>query len=195
MTIPVFPSLLGVSWPVKRTPLLYTIRQPSQSGKETTIRQWLYPKYQYELTFDYLPLADWQNLEGFWLTVGGAAGVFYFNDPSDNAVTTQPFGTGDGTTTAFQLVRALGGFGMPVQSVNGAIAVYENGSLVSPGGYAVGSTGIVTFTTAPAAAQALTWSGAYYWSCRFDDDNGLEIAEFMNNLRELKKLAFTTVKL
>src|SRR5271168_1532617 len=149
MTIPVFPSLIGLSWPVKRVPLFYTIRQPSQSGKETTIRQWLYPKYQYELTFDYLSAADWQNLEGLFCSVGGIAGVFYFNDAADNAVSAQQFGTGDGSTTAFQLVRTLGGFIMPVQSPNGAIQVYDNGSLVSSSNYAIGSTGIVTFTTAP----------------------------------------------
>ena len=195
MAIPVFPALGGLSWPVKRTPLMYTIRQPSQSGKEITIRQWLYPKYQYELTFDYLSVGDWQSLEGLWKSVGGAAGVFYFNDASDNAATAQQFGTGDGASTAFQLVRALGGFIEPVQSVNGSIAVFDNGTVVTSADYVVGSTGIVTFTTAPAAGHVLTWTGAFYWCCRFDADDGLDISEFMGSLRELKKLNFTTVKL
>ena len=35
------------------------------------------------------------------------------------------------------------------------------------GAGATSSTGMVTFVTAPAAAAALTWTGAFYWRCRF----------------------------
>jgi hypothetical protein len=52
--------------------------------------------------------------------------------------------------------------------VNGSISVYINGSLTAL--YSLGSTGIVTFNTAPANGATLTWSGYFYFYCRFLED-------------------------
>jgi hypothetical protein len=40
----------------------------------------------------------------------------------------------------------------------------------------------------------LTWSGTYYWPCRFDDDT-TELSKFLVNIYECKALKFSTEKL
>lgn len=119
MSYPVFPTLPGLEFPVKRTPLAASLRQKAISGRETFQPKWTAPLYQYEVSFALLraaPLfAEWQALAGFWNSVMFApGGVFQFDDPNDDRVNAQPTGTGDGSTTSFQLVRSLGGFTEPV---------------------------------------------------------------------------------
>jgi hypothetical protein len=100
-----------------------------------------------------------------------------------------PFGTGDGATRTFQLSRTLGGFVEPVLNVGTVTGITANGTPVASGAYSVGSTGIVTFTTAPANSAALAWTGVYYYRCRFDQDIA-EMEEFMKRFYTLKTLKF-----
>ncbi len=113
-----FPAPPGRDWPLKRTPIWKTLRQASISGQETRQALWSYPQYRYELGFAGLrssvALPEWQTLAGLFNQVAGSAGIFAFNDVQDMTATQQSIGVGDGTTPAFQLVRALGGFVEPV---------------------------------------------------------------------------------
>lgn len=182
----VFPSFVGLAWPVKRTPIFNTKIQKAISARETRIAFMAYPIYKIELSFDYLSLQDWTTLGGFFKSRRGKWDSFLFNDIRDNAVTNQGFGTGNGTTTQFQLTRALGGYTEPVENVNGSPSIYINGVL-QVGTYTIGSTGIVTFSSAPSNGAALTWTGNFYWRVRFEQDE----AEFSENLAlffDLKKL-------
>ena len=52
----------------------------------------------------------------------------------------------------------------------------------------------VTISPAPAAGAALSWTGTYFWLCRFDEDS-LEFSNFMYLFWELKKCSFTTIRL
>lgn len=119
MQYPSFPTLAGMEFPVKRSPLASSLRQKAISGRETFQPRWSAPLYKYEVSFALLrevaAFAEWQLLLGFWNAVMFApGGVFQFSDPNDNAASLQPIGTGDGTTASFQLVRTLGGFTEPV---------------------------------------------------------------------------------
>lgn len=196
MSNSVFPSLPGLGWSVLKTPKFKTISQESVSGKEVRQALMSYPLWDFTLTFSVLRGAngytEMQTLAGFFNEMLGMYDTWLFDDPSDDSVTAQSFGTGDGTTTAFQLVRTLGGFVEPIQNVNGTPSIYINGVLQSSG-YTIGSTGIVTFTTAPAAA-ALTWTGNFYFRCRFTLD-AAEFEQFAKNLWQLKKMTFVSVKL
>ncbi len=202
MAYPVFPTLPGLAYSVKRTPTWRTRIQELVSGKEVRVPDFVFPRYLYELTFDFLRESSFQGasyseqdtLLGFFNTASGAAGTIAFSDPDDNSVTGQNFGTGDGSTTAFQLVRSYGGFSEPVQTLNGNPSVYVNGTLQTLGtNYTLGSTGIVTFASAPSSGAALTWTGSYYWAARFNDDK-LDFEKFMNALWELKSLKLYSVK-
>jgi uncharacterized protein (TIGR02217 family) len=124
----------------------------------------------------------------------GSAGLFLFTDPQDNTVTQStgimlnvtagagtPMGqTGDGASTKFQLARLIGGSGVDViQNLNGSITVKVNGSTVVPA--SVSSTGVVTFTAAPASFANLTWSGSFYFLCRLDADTLDSTRSFTTN--------------
>jgi len=104
------------------------------------------------------------------------------------------FGAGDGSTKVFQLSRAFGAGGFtfvePVQNLNGAPSIYVGGVLKNAGtDYTISSTGLVTFSSAPANAVALTWTGGYYYRCRFLQDE-LDLSRFLQGLWEAKKVEF-----
>lgn len=66
----------------------------------------------------------------------------------------------------FQLARSIGGIAWDIiQNLNGSITVKVNGSVVVPA--SVSSTGVVTFTSAPAWGATLQWTGNFYYLCRF----------------------------
>jgi len=196
MTIPFFPVLPGRGWPITRAPLWKTLKQESASGKETTIPAWTFPKYQWSVPFTTLRAAasynEFQTLLGFINTLNGGALPFYYTDSIDNAVTAQVFGLGDGTTAAFQLVRAMGGYAELIQSPAGVPVISVAG--VATAAFTVSNVGVITFTAPPAAGALLTWSGSFNWLCRLDEDTA-EFSMSMPKLLELGKLSFTSKKL
>lgn len=197
MTIPIFPALPGLTWPVKRTPIWKTLTQESLSGKETRIPVYTFPRYRWSVSFEFLRViagdVEFQTLLGFLNSLSGGAQPFYYSDPNDHSVTLQPFGTGDGVTTSFQLVRSYGGFVEPVQSVVASgLAVFVNGTPTAAS--FISSSGVVTFASAPAAAATITWTGTFNWLCRMDNDSQ-EFVEFMSGIYSTDDLAFTSIKL
>ncbi len=202
MTVPTFPSLIGVGWPVVRMPEWDTDVQVSLTGKRTTLGRRSYPIYRYELPYNVLRAdanIEWQTLVAFYNSVGGRRDLFAYNDPSDNSVTTMSFGAGDGATRAFQLTRALTGTGVswvdPVFAPTGTPSIFVAGVLKStPADYTISATGLVTFTAAPVGGAALTWTGTYNWLCRFDDDSQ-SFEQFLNLFWRLGKIRFSTEKL
>ncbi len=196
MALPVFPSLPGISWPVRRSPMWKGVVQTAISGRESELGLWSYPRYQIEVPFQLLRAGqqqqEWQTLLGFYNQVkASGAKTFLFADQYDGAVAGQDFGQGDGATTAFQLVRTLGGFDEPVFAPTGTPTVTVGG--VATNAFTLGSTGVVTFTAPPAAGAQLAWTGAYSWICKFDKDQ-LDFENFMYNYWRAKSVTFTTVK-
>lgn len=202
MTLRLFPALPGLTYPVKKTPVWNTDVQMSISGKKSTLARWSYPIYAIEVGYEFLrsdtAWGEYQDLVAFFNLAGGRANLFRFNDPDDNTATDQGFGVGDGVTLAFQLTRAMGGLLFswvdpvfyPVTS-----SIYVAGVLMTPAvDYTISTTGLVTFTAAPALGAALTWSGTFNWLVRFDDDSNT-FEKFTYNLFELKQLKFSSEKI
>lgn len=197
-----FPTLSGIRWDVKKRPRFNTIVQRTASGKEIRSALMSYPLWEFELSYDVLRgdaiNLELQTLMGFFEQMLGSCTAFNYTDPTDYSVTSQAFGTGDGITTQFQLLRTLGGFIEPIQNVNSITGIYDNGSPVTQGAgagkYTINSTGLVTFGTAPASGHALTWTGTYYFLCRFLDDIA-EFNNFMYNLWDCQKVGFISIKL
>jgi uncharacterized protein (TIGR02217 family) len=201
MALPVFPTLPGLMFPMKRKSVWSTVKQDALSGKRTRYPLWTYPLYQWEISFDFLRTAaaflEWQTLEGFIKSVQGAAQLFAYLDPNDSVATAQGFGAGDGVTTSFQLVRALGGFAEPVflPVLSGGLVTQITVAGTPTTAYTVSPYGVVTFTSAPANGAALAWTGTFYFGCRFDDD-ATDFSNFMSGLFELKSpLKFSSEKL
>ena len=194
----VFPSLPGLAWNVVISPTFATAIKRAVSMKELRTSYSAYPLWKISLAFEFLKGgnrgADLQTLIGFFLLVKGQWDNFLYTVPLDNSVTLMSFGQGNGSTTAFQLPRTLGAggftFAEPVQNLNGNPSVYVNGVLKTLGtDFTVSSAGLITFTVAPAMSASLTWSGSYYYRCRFLQDAS-DFNNFMQDLWDLKKLEF-----
>jgi len=196
----VFPSLSGLSFPVTKTPTWRTKTQEALSGREVRIGAWLFPRWRWSLAYEFLRDKPEVSQDELWSLLGfynkhyGSLDSWLFEDPDDKSVTAQPFGTGTGSQTQFQLIRTRGGFAEPVKSLNGAPAIYKAGVLQTViTHYTVSATGAVTFVTAPAADAALTWTGSFYWRCRFLEDE-FDVEKFANKFWEAGKVEFMSVK-
>lgn len=191
MSNAVFPtSLSGLNWNCSKTPTFNTKIQAAVSGRESRAAMMAYPLWSFKISFEFLLPDELQTLGGFFLARRGQADSFLYTDDKDKAVVDQSIGTGNGTNRYFQLVRSFGGFIEPVENVNGVVTIKVNGVTKTSGtDYTISTSGLVTFTTAPGAGLSVTWSGSYYFRCRFLQDAS-EFNQFMNDLFELKSLAF-----
>lgn len=197
------PSLPGLTWPLtRRGPIFDTAREISVSGKTARYPRRTNPKWQWELSFDALwqqrgssspqSNTDMYALGGFFSQLYGAAYPFLYYEPGDGSVTNQLFGTGDGSTKNFQLVRTMGGFSERVQAVVGTPSVTVSGVAKTLGvDYTISSSGVVQFIAAPANLANINWTGSFYWVCEFDDDQ-IDFSQLMTGLYSVKKLTFTS---
>ena len=190
MSNAVLPSLPGVTWSKGKQPQWSTKIQQAVSGREVRAAFRVAPLYKFSLTYEVLrelvPFSEIQSLIGFFNLRQGSFDSFLYTDPSDNAVTAQSFGVGDGVQTVFSLTRSYGGHAEYVANLNGAPSIFKSGVLTSA--YTI-NDGIVTFNPAPLAASALTWTGSYYYRARFMSDT-LDFDNIMSKLWALKKLEF-----
>lgn len=197
MSNAVFPSMPGIKWGSVKTPMWSTKVQKAASGRELRAAYFSYPLYKFSLSYEVLrsgALAELQTLVGFFNARQGSFDSFCYQDPEDNTVTAQQFAVAVAGQTQYQLVRSYGGYVEPVLALNGAPAIYVGGVLQTPGThYTVSSLGLVTFIAQPAAGQALTWSGGFYYRVRFLQDSA-DFERFLYQLWSLKKIEFQTVK-
>jgi uncharacterized protein (TIGR02217 family) len=198
MSNAVYPSLPGLTFPIERTPEWATDVQTSASGRDFTRTLYTAPRYRYKLSYEFLrdsvAAQEFRTLLGAFNARMGQWDTWLFSDPDDSSVTAQVFGTGNGSNKVFQLERVLGGFAEAVYDLNGAPSIYVGGVLKTAGtDYTISSTGLVTFTSAPAAAASLTWTGSYYWRCRFLSDT-LDFRKMMAGFWELASVEFITCK-
>jgi len=195
MSNAIFPTLPGLKWDIKKTPEFSTCVQTSASGKENATAFWSYPRWQFELSYELLRdtgVSELKTLMGFFLQRQGRFDSFLFNDTSDNSITGQQIGIGDGSATKFQLVRTLGGFVEPMKAIKGTPAIYLAG-IAQGSGWSVDANGMVTFAAAPATGVSITADFNYYFRCRFLQDTS-EFSQFMYQLWENKKVQFKSIK-
>jgi uncharacterized protein (TIGR02217 family) len=207
MSYPVYPSPKGLTWDIVKRALFKTFTEQAASGAEyrTAVQQ--YAIYEFDLVYSYLTPTDVENVLGLYLASQGSFNPFYFDATDDDTIpsaTPAAFGVGDGTTTVFQLLKPTGTYLEPAggTSNNWGITpgtdnvIYNNGTPVAASAYSASDSGygsIITFTSAPAAGHVLTWSGVYYYLCRFKDDK-LEISELAHLMYEQKGLTLRTVR-
>lgn len=203
----VFPVLAGLGWDVGQKPLFSTGVNQGLSLRELRTNYTPEPLWELTMQYDMLRAAaaylELQQISGFFQARLGRFESFLFANPNDYTVTNQSFGTGDGETVDFQLRRTFGAGGFTSNETVGALATLTDikldGVLVITAGTTpplgpldnsadVSSTGMVTFAYPPGEGVALTWSGTYYYRCRFMEDT-MELEEFMYNLWRLGKLS------
>lgn len=204
-----FPTLPGLAFPVKKTPVFQTIEHFSVQGGSTTQSPQPYARYKFDLPFEFLRadnvLQELQTLMGFYQVCNGKASPFHFLDPDDNTVLAQTLGVGDGVTTDFPFLRTLGGGVVDqIQDVTAAgLNVYVNAALkVLVTDYSILATSQyatnygVRFVAPPPAGQLIAADFSFQWLCRFDED-ALEFSKFSylngSGLWESKSVKFTSV--
>jgi uncharacterized protein (TIGR02217 family) len=174
MTFPVFPDVI-TAYENQKKPEYETSVFIAKSGRESRIGFRVFPRYTFKLPLvQMIEDRDEQMLTlmlGFFLQMRGQLNAFLYRDPNDNTVTNEPIGTGDGTTKAFQLVRDYGGFPEPVENLNGVPLLTIDEVLQADTDYTVSAAGLVTFDTAPVADSVISWTGSYYYRCRFTEDS------------------------
>lgn len=212
---PLISNLPGQSIEVQRSYLWKTFVQEALSGKQSALSGRVYPLLHYELSYNVLRdvgapgyganvISEIALIASLHNQMQGRVDTFLFTDPDFNTVTADRFGVSDGVTTTYQLTAlytpasgpyaTLGALEL-VQNLSGTPVLFDNGTVISSGNYSIGATGIVTFASGhvPVSGHTLTWSGSFYYRCRFDDD-ALVYKKFMNKLWSLE-VKFTSVKL
>ncbi len=213
MSNAIFPTLPGLAFDVVKTPTFSTSIQSARSGRELRRRNWAHPLYKIGLTFEFLrdeaAFNELKTLAGFYMQRDGSFDSFLFTDPDDYIALNRQYGTGDGVTTTFQLDREFGGAVEPVTNIDAStlmlgVSMWSTNPLTPMWSsntdapmwsgakdytlgtdYTVSASGLITFTTPPAAGEPLIWNGNYYYRARFNDDAN-DFTKFMENLWNLK---------
>lgn len=189
-----FPQeLVGLSWPVVESPEFSTGIKRASSGRELRTAYRSKPLWKIALRYEYLkdatrdqdPFLNYmvQRLLGFITKQWGGLKNFLFLCPENCEAVDEQFGIGDGATKVFQLKRTIGsGVDSLTENVQNVKYLYDvkiggksvNGHVdnvtVINNPCVVDTFGVATFSTAPANGAALTWTGEYFYRCRFAGD-------------------------
>lgn len=186
MAYPVMPQMpLSMAKGLKKNPNFNTVIQPNAAGVGTSsVAIKPYATWDFEWDMDHitgqesLASSVMAQFIGVYMACQGRNNLFQFSDPQDNSVANMQFGVGDGTTTKFQLSRGIGGATDIIQNIVGSIQVFVNSVLTS---VSLSSTGVVTFSGAPALNAVLTWTGSFCFLCRFSADTVDSVRSFTTN--------------
>ncbi len=199
MTIPpIFPTT-NPGWSfVKRAKTGSTRVATAGTGRRTRARLWVYPLWEWDLTYEYLPddfspgaatLSDFRTQLGNFLNVAGMFGGFLFLDPDEHTILGQFIATGDGSTTTYTLVKSFGlapantatePVGYLAIGGDFTFAAYVNGALLIDGEYTLNTLTPcqqqITFTVAPPKGSVITVDMSYFYYVHFKED----VAELEN---------------
>jgi len=158
-------------------------------GGEQRNRNWSQTRGLWTVDLQNKDQAYFDAVQAFFLVVGGQADAFRLFDHKDNKATAQTIGTGDGTTTTFQLTKTYSSGGRsyvrtvtkPItadvidfqgNALPNTVVIKDNGTaLTLTTDYTVDeTTGLVTFVTAPTNGHALTADFQFHFPVRFTTD-------------------------
>lgn len=207
MSNPLFPTLTGLKWNRPKRPIFNTTSDQTASGAEFRSTNQQYAIHEFDLAVEYMSKTDETNLEALFKTCQGGFAPFYFDAVNDDTIpagSPVAIGVGDGSNKIFSLYQSVGTYLEPAggNSNNWGIVpgtnnvVYDNGTPVASANYSASDGGFgatITFVTAPAAGHVITWTGVYYYLCRFKDDQ-MDLNQFMNLMYESKGFTLRTVR-
>jgi uncharacterized protein (TIGR02217 family) len=154
------------------------------SGDEERNASWANSRRRYDVSYGIRRADDLAAVVAFFEARNGRLHGFRFKDWSDYrsglpsnvpSPLDQPVGTGDGTTTAFQLVKhytsgAQGWTRTITKPVAGSVRLALGGVEQSTGWSVDTATGLVTFAAPPGAGVAVTAGFQFDVPVRFDSD-------------------------
>ena len=168
-----FPT--DISYGATGGPMFLTDVVTTVSGHEQRNAKWSQSRAKYNVASGIKTEAQWQALISFFRARQGKAVGFRFKDWSDYKAESVQIGVGDDTTTDFQLVKIYTSGAVAVsrditKPVAGTVDIYVDSVLQTSGVSVDTTTGIVTFTTAPAGAEVITADFEFDVPVRFDTD-------------------------
>lgn len=163
----------------------------TDGGYEVRNQRWTYPLFEFEFNIEpgnRRPNSGDDGLREFIDLFHAAAGrydTFRFRDWGDYEGSGENIGTGDGTTDEFQLYRiyqrgAITRLRKITRPVADSVTAYVNGVETALSTVDT-DTGIITFSSAPAAGTQITADFEFDLPVRFDSDE-LEFVALMTDL-------------
>lgn len=145
-----------------------------KSGRERRNAEWARVRHQFSAPFNNISKAAYRNIKQMHLVCRGMLHAFRFRDELDYEADSEVFGTGNGTTRAFQLskISTLDGisYTREVFALANVPTITVNGTPTTA--FAVNTrTGLVIFDSAPANGHTLRWTGTFDIWVRFSTDN------------------------
>jgi len=154
------------------------------SGDEERNASWANSRRRYDVAYGIRRADDLAAVVAFFEARNGRLHGFRFKDWGDHksclpsgtpAPTDQMIGTGNGTTTAFQLLKRYASGSQTwvrtiTKPVAGSISVALNGAPQASGWTVDTATGLVTFAAAPESGVAVTAGFEFDVPVRFDTD-------------------------
>lgn len=182
---------VGISWGSAGGPGFSTSIAELKSGAEVRQSQWDSPKRRYDVAERVKTYDQLMEIKTFFIARHGAVRGFRFKDwldytsnsdgrsaPSD---TDQLLGTGDGSEKDFQLRKSYVSGGITrwrniTKPVSGTVVVAVDG-VSQPSGWSVNTTtGVITFSVAPAATKDVTAGFEFDVPVRFGNDADKEMS-------------------
>lgn len=165
--------------------------QSPDSGLEAITIGRAKARHKYTINWELMSHSAQKGLRDFFYALGGMQTGFRFIAPDDNVLDYELIGTGNGSATAFNIIKtykatALAEYGGAtlsyvrriVKPAAGTIDVYKSDAIQtlvtgvpSAGQVSVNyTTGVVTFGTAPAADAPINVTGNFHVPVRFGGD-------------------------
>jgi len=177
------------------------------SGDEERNASWANSRRRYDAAYGVRRADDLAAVVAFFEARNGRLYGFRWKDWGDYkscvpsgtpAATDQAIGTGDGTTTIFQLVKAYSSGAQTwmraiTKPVAGTVVVALTGAVQNTGWSVDTTTGIVTFTTAPANGAAVTAGFEFDVPVRFDTDR-LDVTMDIERLGSITSIPLIEVR-
>ncbi len=147
----------------------------THGGYEQRNINWAAARARYNVAHGVKSQAQLDDLIAFFRARKGKAYGFRFKDWTDYQGIAEVIGTGDGETTHFQLVKAYTSGGITEtrvisKPVAGTVLVYLDEVLQNSGVSVDTTSGIVTFSNAPAAGVSVAADFEFDVPVRFDSD-------------------------
>ena len=154
------------------------------SGAEERNASWANSRRRYDVAYGIRRADDLAAVVAFFEARNGRLHGFRFKDWADfksclpsqtPSPTNQPIGTGNGATTQFPLTKRYTSGAQSwtraiTKPVAGSVTIALNGTPQASGWSVSTATGLITFTTAPAAGMAITAGFEFDVPVRFDTD-------------------------
>jgi uncharacterized protein (TIGR02217 family) len=147
----------------------------TQAGFEQRNINWQKARGRWDVSTGIKNKTDMETVIAFFRARFGKAYGFRFKDWSDYQGVNQSLGTGNGTKTAFQLVKnyfsGSNSYSRDIKKpVSGTVKIYLNSILQSSGFTIDHTTGMVTFSSAPANGVLVNADFDFDVPVRFDAD-------------------------